>query len=233
MVKGIIITFVGLVGAGKSTHIRLLSRTLRRSGSTPKISWLKTNHLFAYILLYLLSRIVTIRKPDYLIRVFLTYHRRLFDRIYNVWLALDLISMLVRYITTILLPLKLGRIILVEEYVPAILADLHYFNYRLKRKRKPWIARLYETILLAIYNKHKNIVVYIYADPQVLHKRWIKRGTPIEDLTYILFQEKILKKLAMILPAEKRIFINTSHRSLIEVHNEIYGSLIQLIRENN
>ncbi len=233
MVKGFIVTFVGLVGAGKSTHIKLLCRALRKNGVNPKVSWLKTNHLFAYILLYLMSRITTGRRTAYIIRGFLTYHKRLFDRIYNIWLALDLISILLKYIATILIPLRLGRIILVEEYVPAILADLYYFNYRLKRKSKPWIARLYETILLSIYGKHKNIIIYLYADPQVLRERWIKRGTPIEDLAYLLFQEKILRKLVMRLPAEKRIFINTSHRSPIEVHNEIYRSLIQLIRESN
>jgi hypothetical protein len=125
-----VIAFIGTVGSGKSTHMKLLYSKLKRKGLKIKMSFLKTGHLFAFILEISLAKIVANKRKDvFPIRALVEERPTLFRRIFRLWLGLDLISITLKFLAGIYLPLKLGYTILIEEYI--LLASI--INYVLER----------------------------------------------------------------------------------------------------
>jgi len=57
-----VIAFTGTVGSSKSTHMKLLCSKLKRKGLKTRVSFLKTGHLFAFILEISLARIVASKR---------------------------------------------------------------------------------------------------------------------------------------------------------------------------
>ena len=129
MSRSRVIAFTGTVGSGKSTHMKLLCSKLKRKGLKTRVSFLKTGHLFAFILEISLARIVASKRKDVSpIRALVEERPILFRRIFRLWLGLDLISIILKFLAGIYFPLRLGYIILVEEYIPATISDYIYLS---------------------------------------------------------------------------------------------------------
>jgi hypothetical protein len=93
------------------------------------MSFLKTGHLFAFILETSLAKIVANKRNDvFPIRALVEERPTLFRRIFRLWLGLDLISITLKFLACIYLPLKLGYTMLTEEYIPATISDYVYLS---------------------------------------------------------------------------------------------------------
>jgi hypothetical protein len=93
------------------------------------MSTLKTNQLLAFTLVTLLSRIVASKRKDVSpIRALIEERPVLFRKIFRLWLGLDLISITLKFLASIYLPLRLGYIVLVEECIPATISDYIYLS---------------------------------------------------------------------------------------------------------
>jgi len=220
MVGPQLIVFVGPVGAGKSTHVRLLCLYLRRRGLKVRMCFLKTNHLFAYILVvFLVSLLVKERSGVYPIRALIEEKPHIFRRIFRLWLLLDLISITIKFLLYVCIPLRLGYVVLVEEYIPAIVFDYVYLSKTVKfPSRKLSFALNYVLRLLNLCRPTQTF--FLDSEGSELSLRWKLRGSPSEREDYVRIQRSLLFKLSKT-STNEFFYLNTQGKTIWEIHSVI------------
>jgi thymidylate kinase len=116
-----LIAFVGPVGVGKSAQMKLLAYRIRSKGLKVKTVFLLKGHYFSYFFEIFLAKILLLdRKPS------------VFKRIFKLWLIIDTFSLCLKFLLEIYIPIKLGYIVLVEEYLPSTITHYLYYCHYLK-----------------------------------------------------------------------------------------------------
>jgi thymidylate kinase len=221
-----LIVFVGPVGSGKSTHVKILRSKLKRKGLKTKMSFLKTGHLFAFVLVTLLAKIVANKRKDiFPIRALIEERPTLFRRIFRLWLGLDLISITLKFFASIYLPLKLGYIVLVEEYIPATISDYIYLskivNFPLR------VNSFAINYLLKLMNLcGPTQIIFLDAKDDELRRRWKLRGSFDEREDYLQMQRTLLLRISRELSPNGFIYINTGAKALTETQKLIMSQLL-------
>lgn len=220
LLKPRIITFAGTVGSGKSTQMRLLASNLSAEGFRVETTFLKSGHLLAYLLGVFLAKLCTEgRRKISLIRALVEERATLFRRLFKLWLILDMLSVLTRFFLRVYLPAKAGRIVLVEEYLPATIADHLYISKALGLSVKE-ISFATNFMCRLLYLGGSVLTVFLDAPDSILEERWEKRGSPRENSSYLLIQRTLLLSLY------KRfsrcfLYVNTGNGTIDEVYKEI------------
>jgi len=221
-----VIIFIGTVGSGKSTHMKLLYSKLKRKGLKTKMSFLKTGHLFAFILEISLAKIVANKRKDvFPIRALVEERPTLFRRIFRLWLGLDLISITLKFLAGIYLPLKLGYTILIEECIPATVSDYIYLskivNFPLR------VNSFAINYLLKLMNScGPTQIIFLDAKDDELKTRWKLRGSFDERKDYLQMQRTLLLQILRELSPNGLIYINTEAKTLTETQKLIMGLLV-------
>ncbi|MCR8501758.1 MAG: hypothetical protein QXY55_05685 [Candidatus Korarchaeota archaeon] len=221
--KGLLV-FVGTVGSGKSTHARLLYSELKKNGLRARIICLKTGHMLAFILEVLLTKILMNNRKDvYPIRMLIDDEPLIFRRIFRLWTLLDLISITIKFLISIYLPLKLGYTLLVEEYIPATISDYLFLSRILRFPLK--INSLTIRYLLKLMNLcPPTQTIFLDAENDELYLRYKIRGSPNEMEDYLQMQRTILYCIAKTL-SSNFLYINTGARTINEVHGLIINHI--------
>ena len=225
MLKSRLIAFVGPVGSGKSTQMRLLYSKLKQRGLKVKMSFLKTGHLFAFILEVILAKMVASKRKDISpIRALVEERPHFFKRIFKLWLGLDLISIAIKFLTNIYIPLKLGYTILVEEYIPATISDYIYLSKIIKFPLKVnSFAVNYLLKLMSFYNPAQ--IIFLDAENSKLTYRWKLRGKFNERKDYVRMQRTLLLQVSKKL-SYRLLYINTGTKTIKEAHKLIINRLL-------
>jgi len=220
------IIFIGTVGSGKSTHMRLLCSKLKQKGLKTKISPLKSNQLLASILVILLTRIFACKiKNVFPIRALIEERPTLFRKIFRLWLGLDLISITLKFLISIYLPLRLGYIVLVEEYIPATISDYIYLsrfvNFPLK------MNSFTINYLLRLMNLCRPTqIIFLDAKDDELRIRWKLRKSFDEKEDYLQMQRTLLLQISKELSSMNFVYINTEAKTLEETQKLIMSQLL-------
>jgi hypothetical protein len=189
---------------------------------------MKTGHLFAFIFEILLAKIFTSRRRNvFPIRAFLEERPTLFKRIFRLWLGLDLISITLKFLTDIYLPLRLGYIVLVEEYIPATISDYIYLSRVINSPLKVNSFAINYLLRLMILCGPIQIV-FLDAKDDELKRRWRLRGSPDERKDYLQMQRTLLLQMSRVLSSNGLIYVNTSSRTLRETQELITSGLLAL-----
>lgn len=178
MSRSRVIVFVGPVGSGKSTNIRLLSIYFRQMGIKTKETSLKT--------------------PFFITNVFSKFNHKVYSQynflINKITIILDLIIN-----TFFILPVlslfkiklweQLGYVVLVEEHLPGILVDYFHLTllYRFNKRIVRWLIK----VLYSCLSINKALIIFLVCDCDILPLRWRKRGSPKEHVSYLMSQQKI------------------------------------------
>ena len=216
-----IVAFIGTVGAGKSTQMKLLASELRKKGLKIRTTFLKSNHLFGRLLTLLLARILVKGKKDvYPIRALIENKPIIFKGLFKLWLILDLFSISIRFLSTISIPVKMGYTVLVEEYAPATISDYIYLGKAigLPRETSFFAIRYISTLMHAGEMTH---VIFLDARVDVLELRWKSRGTLNEKPDYIQMQRTTLLSLSKMFSSYEVLYIDTTNRNIRETHEMI------------
>ena len=196
------------MGVGKSTQIKLLAEHFKSKGLKVNIAGLKVGNLWAYPLYKIALIGWPIFKNKYM---------------FKMWVVLDLIAISLKFLISIWLPFKAGRLILVEEYIPAIVAD--YLHIARINGYPPKDVRA----IIAYTSRLATLVpftsVFLDADTAVIRERWKSRGTSDEKLEYILVQQKLLPLITKLL-SHRLIYIATSDSSVKETSYYLKEHLI-------
>jgi hypothetical protein len=206
--------------------MKLLYSKLKQKGLKTKMSFLKTGHLFAFILEILLSRIVANKRKDVFPIMALVEERpTLFRRIFRLWLGLDLISITLKFLAGIYLPLKLGYTILIEEYIPATISDYVYLskivNFPLR------VNSFAINYLLRLMNLCGPIqIIFLDAKNDELRIRWKLRKSFDEKEDYLQMQRTLLLQISKKLSSMNFIYIDTGAKTLVETQKLIISQLL-------
>ena len=221
-----VIVFVGTVGAGKSTQMRLLASKLSKEGRRTKVAFLKTNHLLAFLLVTLLAKVLAGKRKDvYPIRALLEERPAVFKRLFRLWLALDFLSIVLMFLTTIYIPLKMDYIVLVEEYIPATISDYIYISKAVGSPLKT-SSFMINFLLRLMRLGYPTQVIFLDAKTEELKSRWKRRGSLDEKPDYLQMQRTILLSLSKSLSQDRMFYIDTSHKTIEEIHRLIVHHLI-------
>jgi len=225
MSKPRLIVFVGTVGSGKSTHMRLLYSKLKQKGMNVKMVFLKTGHLFTFLLEVFLAKIlVSRRRYVFPIRALIEEKPRFFKRVFRLWLSFDLISVTIKFLANIYIPLKLGYTVLVEEYIPATISDYIYLSKIVNSSlRMNSFVISYLLKLTSLCGPTQ--VVFLDAKDDELALRWKVRGSFDEREDYIRMQRTILLQVSKKLSC-KFLYINAGTKTIKEVHEIIINHLL-------
>ncbi|WP_342784744.1 hypothetical protein [Thermofilum sp.] len=224
------IAFVGTVGSGKSTQMRLLASDLRRRRVKVKVSCLKTGHIFAYFLEVILAKMVAGKRRDvYPIRALLEEKPHFFNRIFRLWLALDVISVALKFLFSIYLPLKLGYVVLVEEYIPATISDYIYLSKIIGftlGTRSFAITFPLKLMHLGGFTQ----IVFLDAENSELKCRWKRRRSFDERNDYLDMQRTVLLSISRRLSSNRLLYIDVSKQTIEETHQLIRKQLMSKVK---
>ncbi|MEM0216796.1 MAG: hypothetical protein QW612_04565 [Candidatus Bathyarchaeia archaeon] len=198
-----LIAFVGTVGSGKSTHMKLLAANFRSKGLKVKVTLLKVGNLWAYPL----YKMASIGWPIFKNRC-----------LFKLWIFLDILAVSLKFLILIWLPFKAGHIVLVEEYLPAIVADyLHIarINGHPPKGVIATIAYIHRLAILAPFTS-----VFLNANDTILKERWKLRDTPSEKPEYLSMQRKLLLSLTKLL-SHHTIYIDTSDSTVKDISHSL------------
>jgi thymidylate kinase len=168
---------------------------------------------------------VSKRKDVFPIRALVEGKPNLFRRIFRLWLGLDLISITLKFLASVYIPLKLGYTILIEEYVPATISDYIYLsriiNYPLKANS---FAINYLLRLMNLCDPTQ--MIFLDAEDDELKRRWKLRGSFDEREDYLKMQRTLLLRMSRELSSHRLICINTEAKTLVEVQKLIMSQLL-------
>ena len=172
-----IFVFIGSVGAGKSTQIKLLSTFLGEQKIKTKSATIKTRFPLTRMSSKLLCKIgvkhLSFKLKKALVQV---------DLCLNLFL-LPVLSLYVRILK------RLGFLLLIEEYLPGILVDYYHLAKIYKFKANLIsiaMSILYKSLLLSGMS-----TILFVCDKTRLPERWKNRGTGPEYADYLESQQTI------------------------------------------
>lgn len=216
--------FVGTVGAGKSTQMELLAYRLRRKGIKTKVSTLKTNHLLSHLLTTAVQRIlVSDERNPFTIGVLIEHRPLILKKLFRLWLVLDAFSISAKFLWDVALPLRRGYIVLVEEYLPAIITDYVYISEAVGLSPGVAIGAI-RFLCKILSSRWFTDIIFLDARQTVLRERWELRGSPNEKAEYLQVQRTLLllcsKKLS-----DRLLHIDTTTQSVSETNEYVLGHL--------
>ena len=189
-----IIVFVGTVGSGKSTHMNLLASKLKKNNYKVVATTIKSGHLFAFLLELTLVKLLSlqIKKNTCIIRTMVEKRPLLFKKLFNLFLILDVVSILCRFFVTVYLPKKLGYVILVEEYFQGAIADHIHLAEFVGIKSNRCLLIVTKILLMLIHLGGPVHTLFLDSSDGVLRNRWCRRASNSQRSDYLCMQRTLL-----------------------------------------
>lgn len=225
MKKPRLIVLMGTVGSGKSTQVKLLASELRKKGLKVKTVSMKTNHLFAHFLSLILAWFLIKSRKDPRrahVRALVEDRPEIFRKVFELWIALDLFSILIRFLLTIFLPMRLGYTVLVEDYIPATIADYAYFSEVLGFSSR-FSSFVVTVVSMLIPAASSTKWVFLDAEESMLNSRWKNRRSIVEKPDYLQMQRNRILFQSKALSSCEVLYIDTTDQSVRDTHDLIVG----------
>jgi predicted phosphatase len=115
-------------------------------------------------------------------------------------------------------------VVLVEEYLPATISDYIYLSRAVGFP--PITSSFVVSFLLKLMYVSPVQIVFLDAQEVELESRWRSRGSLDERLDYLQMQRTTLLSLSKKLSPCKVLYIDTTHRTIREVHELIVNHLV-------
>jgi len=214
------LTFIGPVGVGKTTQIRLTKDYLKLKNTRVIETYIKSNHALTYILGRFLKAVGAKEEVRYEGFTRIYPRREIVRKLFPLWCFFDTLSISTKFLFTVLMPFRLGFTPLIEEgpimtLHTYILAFPHFFG------TKPTILLTLPSVLGWIASRDNFTFILDAADDELNRRRGNRNYRPNELPEYIDMQRKWFRNFSV----GNTIFIDTSGLSALEVHRKIVASL--------
>jgi hypothetical protein len=208
--------------------MNLLAETLKKRGSAVRTTFLKTGHIFAYLLVqFLVKLLVRNRNRAYPIRLLIDEKPQLFMRLFKLWLALDVLSISVRFFFSVLIPARRGRVVIVEEYFNASIADYIYLAHILHLPSNT-VAEAVNFVTKVLQTNYPKCTVFLDAADDVLEQRWGERKSFQETPQYLQMQRTLLLSAGKL--SGSFLHIDTGGRTVSETQQIITNHVLGRLR---
>ncbi len=227
-----LIVFGGDVGGGKSTHAKFLVYYFRKHGVKARYVHIKGFHALSRIFLVLLlimrfrsTRILKLIRSYSPLRILYNHDRTLLSKVFGFVSLLNLIDVILVTLVRQYIGDLFNEILVVEDHVVGYANDMIYFLYIFKQERvdrvpgyRTWLLGL--GILARALRKRCSLVLFLHTSYEELVARWLRRGTPMEYIEYLV-AGRVAGRMVAKLGVETQ-FVDTS-TSLAETFKRILG----------
>lgn len=184
---GKLFVFFGPDGSGKTTLAEGLAANLRSRGLKPRVSWMRGSHTLASILARALSNFDSFKgtqNPYYGVTIP--------SKMRRLWQFIEFFSVLPIILTRYVLPVKLGRWVVAERYVPDFVTWVRTTTDDSDYLRKP------EARFLLSMSSRANAKIYVTASRETLLRR-----RPETNPSFLDEQLEVYAEIASTLGASK------------------------------
>ena len=239
------LVFLGPPGAGKSTIMSVVSSYLNQRGYKALIFYGYKRSFLSSFLETMLCKVLfgSVGKKYRLFPMFLLlrYSKEMFKHIAGLWYVLDVFGIILK---NILLKferfVRRANIILIEDYIPSIMADYMYIAHVLAGRMRLIIKYCIHVLLVLLIRdaritQGKTFLIHLDAGAKQLRNRYIKRGRPELSHEYVVFMRKALgivcEGIALIASDTHCIKIDTSYLGIKKVASIVIREVF--IKNNN
>lgn len=180
------VAFFGPDGAGKSTHVRLLTAYYRSRGQRVKTAWIRGNHTFAWILSTFLIRMGYYGVSPHPMRTFdpgdtfgRSFSVSTLPALKPLWRLIEFVSVVPLIMTRVYIPLSLGYAVVAERYIVDVVVTVS----RIVDDPK-FIESTLSKVILRFVPKNARMI-YLYADYDSILER---RREEVHSREFIEFQ---------------------------------------------
>jgi len=216
-----IITFIGPVGVGKSTQMRLIKDHLKQKGIRSTQTFIKSSHALTYILSEFLKALGLYEKVTYHNDITRTYPRRdVVRKLFPLWAFLDTLSIAIKFFFRVYIPFSLGSTILIEE---GLHMTLHTYGMSFPNffDTEPKVPPLVPRLIGWIMSKNHVNVVLDATDDELDQRRRSRNFRQNELSEYVSLQRKWIKRL----DSGDTIFLDTTNGTPLRVHAKVVTAL--------
>jgi hypothetical protein len=219
----IIISFIGPVGVGKSTQIKLLKKYLRSRGEKTVDTYLKSAHGSTYLLanlIGLLSKSIHSQSDSEASR-----NRRAIHIAFSpLWNASETVSIVGKFLLNVYLPFTFGYNVLIEEGLIMSIENYKSFRPHILGVRASDLPFLSTLLRWSDSRRHLYIILDV-GDEEVASRRMSRTFRRSESDDYVGLQRTVMSKLS----GPDVLVVETSGKSIEEVHKII----VDRMREND
>ncbi|MFX0137129.1 MAG: hypothetical protein ACFFDN_26050 [Candidatus Hodarchaeota archaeon] len=222
-----IIAILGPTGVGKSTQVGLLAREFRKKGYKVTTTQLRINHLFADAFIRIMARILVKQRNDVLpIGALYEEKPSFLKKTFIFWMMLDILSIAGKFLVHIYIPRKIGRLVIVEDYIPTTIADHIFLCRGLGLPREGYkFFKNYMTALMHLAGPFQSVI--LDAKFSESEKRRKGRGRWNELPEYVHIQSPLLFEMSNDLAKGDNLYIDTTLKSVEEVRDIIIKHLTE------
>jgi thymidylate kinase len=217
----IIITFIGPVGAGKSTQIKLLASYLRSEKRKTTETYIKSAHGFNRILSFIINEIsnISLKAPG---KQTDKLRRRLYVSITPLWNLSETVNIIGKFFFRVYLPFQLGYDVLIEEGLIMSMENYRLFRPHflgIKASKLPFLD-----VLLRWVNSHKHLdIILDVSDEEADRRRKSRTFRRSESEDYLSLQRIVISKLR----GPNLLIVETSGKPIKEIHKVIVEYLMK------
>ena len=215
-----ILTFIGPVGVGKSTQIKLAKDYLKLRDIRVIQTFIKSNHTLTYILDRSLKAVGASEKVSYEGFTRIYPRRDIVRKLFSLWCFLDALSISTKFLFTVQIPFRLGFTPIIEEglimtFHTYMLSFPHFFG------TKPKILPFVPNLLGWVVSKNNFTFVLDATDDELNQRRRSRNYRQNELPEYIETQRTWFRNFSL----GNTIFVDTTRLSTLEVHKKIVARL--------
>ncbi len=210
-----LVVFLGPMGAGKTTQMRLFTSDLKKKGSKVKVTHIKSG-IVGSLLSSFLMRVLSGDIPDKAPIMVLISEKPFFRRVFKLWALLDLFSCSYKFILDVYLPIKFGYVVLAEDYLQSIISDNIYYARLLKLPVRKFSFE-WGFISRLLYLVNPMYTIFLDAPTNTLKSRHLQRGDQYEDLAYVYNQQQVLMQISQSYSSPLLFFYVNTDKSDVKV----------------
>jgi hypothetical protein len=208
--------------------MKLLQCALETRNQKTKVTFLKRGHYIVNVLEALLARLFSSGRKDLHPVARLVEERPyILRKLFKLWIDLDVICIYAKFLLNIYIPFKSGFVVIVEEYIPATLADYIYLAKAIEQSPKVlmWASKMLSRLLPLC---KPTVAIYLDAKDKSLSSRWFERKSLPETSGYLEMQRTLLPSLLNSMLQGCVLKIDTSEKTIEETQILIYNCLLDL-----